>query len=107
MKRERIVTTSERAMLRHLALRDATLDHVELGGADLSDACFQNVSLVGTDLSGANLARAIFTRCDLRGADFSGANLEGASFAGSLVTGAHGLTQPQWDHMRKAGAFFF
>lgn len=56
----------------------ASMQHVNLSGADCSGATFMR-----TDLRGADL-----TNTDLRGADLSGTRLNGAKFDGAKLVGA-------------------
>jgi uncharacterized protein YjbI with pentapeptide repeats len=67
---------------------------VDLSGANLAQAVFDRVSLVGCDFRAARLTSATFRHCDLRESLFDEATLlEGAHFGGSSLVEARGLSR--------------
>ncbi len=70
-------------------LQEADLRGADLRDADLREACLRGIDLEGAILHGAdfqnsNLQDADFRRADLRGTDFSGTYLYGAIFIDAL-----------------------
>lgn len=76
----------------------ASLDGLDLTGADLSGMTFQGIdcrrallehsSLAGCRFIDCDMTEAVLTRADLAGAVFSGCNLEGASLSALTAQGA-------------------
>ena len=98
------LTIKEKQRLAGEVFRRRNLDGLDLRGANLSDARFENVSLRGADFTDANLTGAAFHWCDLRQADFSGARLDGNSFTRSTVRGARGLDSERMSYLADCGA---
>jgi len=73
------------------------LDGVDFSGANLVNAKFGMVSLVGTNFSGADLRGASFTASSgpWDGANFDGADLSGADLGRGGVIGS--ICSAQWD----------
>jgi uncharacterized protein YjbI with pentapeptide repeats len=62
-------------------LKNAGLDHANLGELTLRDANLKCVDLRATDLSGADLSGSDLTMADLRGTNLRRANLKGANLS--------------------------
>ena len=58
----------------------ADLRGIDLSGADLRRAVFDNANLEGANLTGADLRKASFKRSNLMKAAFDGADMRDASF---------------------------
>jgi uncharacterized protein YjbI with pentapeptide repeats len=58
----------------------AILDSANLSRKDLSEAVFNECSLIKTDLSGTKLQNTIFNNCDLSEVDLSEAKMQGTTF---------------------------
>lgn len=96
------------ADLRRAKLTSATLSEVDLRGADLSGAVLgkgllTNVSLDGAQLAGADLRAASlthvdFTNADLRGADLAGATLSDSDLRGARMQGAD-VSKTSWENV--------
>jgi len=69
--------------------QDATLINVDLSSANLADAYFEDATLTNADLSSANLTDADFYRAVLADADLSSANLANAYLRSATLTDAN------------------
>jgi uncharacterized protein YjbI with pentapeptide repeats len=108
LRAERLFTNEEKRLLAGLFLKDTCFDHVDFRDADLSQAVFDRVSLIGCDFRGATLASAVFRHCDLRGTRFDRAtSLHGSRFDGSCLLAAVGLSRWARQHVRRTGGTFF
>ncbi|HEX9131984.1 MAG TPA: pentapeptide repeat-containing protein [Ktedonobacteraceae bacterium] len=73
-----------------VALNDADLSGVKLGGANLSYIILSGANLREADLSQADLSQADLSGADLSdGADLNGATLSGADLNGATLSGAN------------------
>jgi uncharacterized protein YjbI with pentapeptide repeats len=102
---QRRCTNLRFALLSNVQLQAATLEFVELQGADFSGAKLQGASLDRANLTAvqfvdADLRAASLKNASLEGASFLHADLRGASFAGSVLQGA------SFDNADVRGAFF-
>ena len=75
MKKE--VTPKDWSFTSHIG---ADLRGIDLAGADLRRAVFDNADLEGANLSGADLRKASFKRANLMKTAFDGADMRGATF---------------------------
>lgn len=66
--------------LDRIDLSDMILHNLDLSGASLRGANFQNVQILNVNLRGADLQGANFGRASISGADFRDAMLKGANF---------------------------
>jgi uncharacterized protein YjbI with pentapeptide repeats len=66
--------------LRGTSFDQAILDSANLSRKDLSEAVFNECSLIKTDLSGTKLQNTIFNNCDLSEVDLSEAKMQGTTF---------------------------
>jgi hypothetical protein len=107
MTRQPIFTAVEKQReLVRCAFRNLDLDGVDLTGANLCEAIFEEVSLRGCDFRRADLRAASFLRCDLRGAKLEEVSLGGNVFHGSCLAGAVGLTAEQIEYIERRGGTF-
>jgi uncharacterized protein YjbI with pentapeptide repeats len=82
---------------------------VSFEDADLGEANFTAAFLAAVDLRGASLPRAVFDDTDLRGACLQNANLDGSSMTGTLLDGADArqvsLAQARLERARLRGTW--
>jgi uncharacterized protein YjbI with pentapeptide repeats len=101
-----VLTRREKATLAFSEYRRCYLAHVDLSGADLRNAIFGEVSLVGVDFSEADLRGTTFRACDLRNARFRGARWGANVLAGSLFTHSSGFAADQVMEILSLGGRF-
>jgi len=102
----RVLTRGEKATLARAEFRGSYLSNIDLSGADLRGAVFEDVTLRGVDFSRADLRGATFRACDLRQARFDGSRWGGNLFSGSLFTHSSALPVDQVTEILSAGGRF-
>ncbi len=106
MRFEQILSSREKRELCGEVFRDRDFVGIDLSGADLRNARFENVQFVSCNLGGADLRATQFVLCVLRDVVLSGAQLGENLFYGTTLTEIGGLTEEaRRDVVRAGGAF--
>ncbi len=103
---EAILTSREKRELHHEVFRERVFVGLDLSGADLRGARFEQTILESCNLAGADLRGAQFVLCEVRGVDLTSAQLGENDFRGTLLTSVPGLSAEDRTLIESAGGAF-